>query len=332
MKTKITLLTLLLFISGAIFPCGNSYHRSENTEVYQQGNSLGLFTFKEAFNNNSLLAELNKLADEVKSGFNLFEDENDKALTYMRMGKYKDAFEILTRLEKEKPNEYNIIANLGTLYELKGENETALVYIKRAVALNSQSHHGSEWFHIQVLEAKIQGKGNDWWKSHSILNLNTIRKDPEIIISDITYQLKERLPFTKKPDGVMAAILNETGDYLANHKKQEQAWITYKIGMEYEPDSSFKLKEKIDGIETYFSKNNIALPDYKSHFIKTEDLLETGKDLLDKGIDLYTKHQEKVQEKQLVEKKKANTLWIIGGAVVAISLLAFFSLRKKKSV
>jgi tetratricopeptide (TPR) repeat protein len=332
MKIKILLFSSFLFIAGELFPCGNSYRRSTNTDVYQKGNSLDIFTFREGFNNSSLLAELNKLADAVKSGLNLFEDENDKALTYMRMGEYDKAFEILSRLEKEKPNEYNIIANLGTLYELKGDNEKALAYIKKAVALNSQSHHGSEWFHIKILEAKLLGKDNGWWKSHSILHLNTIQKESATIISDITYQLKERLPFTKKPDLMMAAILNETGDYLAKHKKQEQAWITYKIGMEFDTDSSFKLKEKIDGLETYFSKNNITLPDYKSHFIKAEDLFETGKDLLDKGIDLYTKHQEKVQEKQLVEKKKANTLWIIGGAVVAISLLAFFSLRKKRTV
>ncbi len=329
MRIKIFLLLSLVCISTAIFPCGNSYRRSTNTDVYQKGNSLDIFTFREGFNSSSLLVELNKLADAVKSGLNLFEDENDKALTYMRMGEYNKAFEILSRLEKEKPNEYNIIANLGTLYELKGENVKALAYIKKAVALNSQSHHGSEWFHIKVLEAKLLGKDNGWWKSHSILNLNTIQKESETIISDITYQLKERLPFTKKPDVMMAAILNETGDYLAKHKKQEQAWITYKIGMEYDADSSFKLQEKNYGLENYFSKNNIAPPDYNFHFIKTEDLLETGKDLLDKGIDLYTKHQEKVKEKQLIEKKKANTLWIIGGAVVALSLLAFFSLRRK---
>ena len=138
------------------------------------------------------------------------------------MGQYDTAYAILTRLEKEKPNEYNIIANLGTLYELKGENEKALVYIKKAIALNSESHHGSEWFHIQILEAKLQGRSSDWWITHPVLNLSKIKKDSEIIISDITYQLKERIPFTKKPDLMMAAILKESGAYLEKHNKQQQ--------------------------------------------------------------------------------------------------------------
>jgi hypothetical protein len=130
---------------------------------------------------------------------------------------------------------------------------------------------------------------------------------------------------------MMAAILNESGDYLSTHNKKQQAWIIYKIGMEYDQKSSFELKEKIDGLEKYFSKSNIPLPDYKSHFIKTEDLLETGKDLLEIGLDIYNNEQEKIQQAQIQkEKKKKNTLLIIGAAVVAVSLLSFFALKKKK--
>lgn len=332
MRFKLSFLTLLLLISGTIFPCGNSYRPSENTDVYQKGNALNIFTFKEGFNNNSLLAQLDMLANELKTGLNLFEDENDQALTYMRMGKYDDASVILNRLEKEKPNEYNIIANLGTLYELKGENEKALAYIKKAVALNSLSHHGSEWFHIKVLEAKLVNKNADWWKTHTILNLNTISKDPEIIISDITYQLKERLPFTKKPDVMMAAILNECGDFLLKHLKQEQAWITYKIATEYDAKNLFNFSDKISRIEAYFSKNKITLPDYKSHFIKTDDLLEKGKGLLEKGLEMYSNQEEKIHQEQIKkEKKKRYYIWIFGGAVVAISILVFVSLKKKRN-
>jgi tetratricopeptide (TPR) repeat protein len=304
MRLKLLFLNLLLLISGSLFPCGNSYRRSANTDVYKNGNTLSSFKFREGFNNSSLLEELNKLADAVKSELNLFEDENDKALTYMRMGEYDKAFEILTRLEKEKPNEYNIIANLGTLYELKGDNEKALTYIKRAVALNSQSHHGSEWFHIKVLEAKLMGKNNDWWRSHSVLDLNINQKEPEIIISDITYQLKERLPFTKKPDIMMAAILNETGDYLKKHKKQEQAWITYQIGMEYDKDSSFNLPEKISALQDYFSKNKITTPDYKSHFIKTDELIETGKNLIEQGFNLFMNTRNKYRKNNWRKRKE----------------------------
>ncbi|HEV7782456.1 MAG TPA: tetratricopeptide repeat protein [Chitinophagaceae bacterium] len=332
MKIKIFLLIAMLFASQAIFPCGNSYSHSDNTDVYRRGNSPDVFTFREGFNNASLLEELNKLADAVKSKLNLFEDENDRALTHMRMGEYDKAFDILSRLEKEKPNEYNIIANLGTLYELRGENEKALLYIKKAVALNSASHHGSEWFHIKVLEAKLSGKDNSWWITHSVLGLSTVQKDPEVIISDITYQLKERLPFTKRPDIMMASILNESGDYLLKHKKQQQAWVAYKIADEYDADNSFKLSSKTLKLEKYFSENNIPVPNYESHFIRADYMYERGKSLLETSIDNYLENQEELKEQKKLEKKKATIFWIMGGTGAAIVLFfVFYAWRKKKS-
>ena len=50
---------------------------------------------------------------------------------------------------KKYPNEYVVIANLGTTYELMGNNEKALEYIKKGMKLNPRSHNGSEWIHVE---------------------------------------------------------------------------------------------------------------------------------------------------------------------------------------
>jgi LPXTG-motif cell wall-anchored protein len=331
MKLKFIILSFTFLVSAKSFPCGNSYHHSTNAEEYVSGSKLEYFTFKQQFNYASLTEELNKIADAINTNLDLFENENDKALAFMRMGKYTEAIEILQKLEKEKPNEYNVIANLGTVYELTGENKKALQYIKKAVSINVQSHRGSEWFHIKILEAKLLNKNDSWWTSHTVLNLAAINKDPEIVISDIIYQLKERLPFTKKPDFMMASVLNETGNYLAKNNKQEQAWIIFKIAAEYDTSNTFGQLARITTLEEYFTKNKIPVPNYTSHFVKASSIIETGKNLLEKGFDFYTQQQEKIKERERAKKSRNTMLYgAIGGAVALIGLLLYFTRRKKK--
>lgn len=328
----IVFMVALFSLPVTVSPCGNSYRRSTNTDEYIKGSRLESFKFRQQFDYTFLTDELNKLADAISADLNLFENENDQALTYMRLGKYDKAINILKRLEQEKPDEYNVIANLGTAYELKGENKLALEYILKAVAINSASHHGSEWFHIKILEAKLLNRDPGWWKAHKILNLQGLSKDAETIISDIIYQLKERLPFTKKPNVMMASILAETGDFLLKNKKQQQAWVIFKMAAEYDADNSFKTNESLIKTEKYLSANNLPLPDYKAHFISADNLVEKGKNLLEKGLNIYNNYQEKEKEK-IKKKKRQNTLLyiIIAGVAIISGLLIYYGSRKRKA-
>lgn len=330
MKRKPVLLVCLIVFTTAGYPCGNSYHRSTNADEYVSGTNLEKFRFRRSFSNALLLEELNRITDEINSRLSLFENENDKALTYMRMGRYNEALAILQQLEKEKPGEYNVLANLGTLYELMGENEKALTYIKKAVSINASSHRGSEWIHIKILEAKMQQKDADWWKTHSILNISEAAKPAATIMSDIIYQLKERLPFTRTPNALMAAILNESATYFAQQEKKEQAWILYKIASEYDPENKFDTLKKADGLEKSFTANGVALPDYQSHFVNNDELVKSGTDLLEKGMGMYDRYREREQEKMKAEKSQNTIFWIVvAGIVVALAVFLYYSLRKK---
>ncbi|MCX6318361.1 MAG: tetratricopeptide repeat protein [Bacteroidetes bacterium] len=332
MMRKPLILAAFFLISASGYPCGNSYHRSENAEEYVAGNKLETFRFKRSYNQAALMTDLTRITDEINARLELFENENDQALTYMRMGRYDEALILLQKLEKEKPDEYNVVANLGTLYELTGENEKALSYIKKAVALNAQSHRGSEWVHIKILEAKLLQKDAAWWKTHPVLSISTTSKTPETIINDITYQLKERLPFTPKPDLLTAAVLNETGDYLVQQQKHEQAWIIYKIGDEYDNEKVFGLAEKLQREETYLDKNKIPLPEYEMHFTHNENLIQTGANLLEKGLGMYNRYQEKEREKAQAARREKNMYYGIAGALALLAIiLLYFNFRKKKA-
>ena len=82
----------------------------------------------------------------------------------------KEAIELLEELEKKSPGQYAVAANLGTAYELNGDNRKALEWIKKGVERNPESHFGTEWLHVKILEAKIAIEQNpEWLSNHSVL-------------------------------------------------------------------------------------------------------------------------------------------------------------------
>lgn len=329
MKVRFIVLFVCLLIGNQLFPCGNSYRSKTHTTEYLKDNQLESFRFRKGFDQSALLREFYRISDAISADLNLFENKNDKALAYLRMGKTEDAIAILEQLEKEKPNEYKVIANLGTAYELAGRNKEALQYIRRALQLNSESHQGSEWFHIQVLEAKIQNKPANWWINYPVLHFNELQKDPETIISDMVYQLKERLPFTPKPDLMIAAILRDAAAYLQENKKWQQEWVLLRIAADYDGDKQLSLNGRIQTAEAKIKAANLPLPDYANHFGYEDELLKKGKDLLEKGIELISGEKEKTAEMQ-TESGKGNYLWVV---ILAGVLLAgaglYFGFRKK---
>ncbi len=69
--------------------------------------------------------------------------------------KLTQAIEILEKMLLQFPNEYNLYANIGTAFELQGNPEKALFHIKKSLEINTDSHKGSEWIHVKILEGKI---------------------------------------------------------------------------------------------------------------------------------------------------------------------------------
>ncbi len=105
-----------------------------------------------------------------------FKGRSDYAAVLLKLGKTKKALEILENLVQKYPNEYNVVVNLGTAYELNGNPELALKYISKAIKLNPLSHNESEWIHEEILKARIALKTNpDYLKQNSILNLRIPR-------------------------------------------------------------------------------------------------------------------------------------------------------------
>ncbi len=139
---------------------------------------------------------------------------------------YKLAQNLLLHLDAKHPNEYNIMANLGTVYELQGKNNESLYYIAKAVLKSPQSHYGSEWLHINILKKKMEliipiNSYNDFFEMNNYAKFsysNQLYKasfKPEemgkyhrdTLMVHLAYQLHERMYFIEKNDEIMAEML-----------------------------------------------------------------------------------------------------------------------------
>ena len=145
---------------------------------------------------------------------------SDKGYILIIEKKYDEALSLYLKIEKLKPNRYSTASNLGTLYELMGNNEEALKWINKSIAINPKSHNASEWLHSRILEAKINGTkfqtakfllNTDFGKEiKPVSQLDTIQLNK--LDKSLNYQLNERMSFIKPKDNIIAILLFELGN------------------------------------------------------------------------------------------------------------------------
>lgn len=149
---------------------------------------------------------------------------SDFAWKIAQKGDLTAALTMLTALVKKHPNEYNILANLGTVYELSGKPRSALDYLSRAIKVSPDSHYGSEWIHIHILQVKL-GEMNsyDLQKFFAMDKPGTSYSDDlysetinpsqmghfhrDTLMVHLAYQLHERMYFITANDELMGEML-----------------------------------------------------------------------------------------------------------------------------
>lgn len=164
---------------------------------------------------------------------------NDRGVCLAHLRRSREALAIFQKMEKEAPGPYATAANLGTCYELCGQDENALHWIRIGIQRNPKSHEGTEWLHVKILEAKLAlAKDPDWLKSHSVLGLDfgsdlrpkfppelASRASRDRVRKALRYQLEERMPLVAPPDPVVGDLLFDLGNLAAliqsAHRGQE---------------------------------------------------------------------------------------------------------------
>jgi hypothetical protein len=180
---------------------------------------------------------------------------SDFAWYELRVGSKSNAVRLLERLYEKYPGEYNIVANLGTAYEVTGKNEQALALLKKAVAINPQSHHGSEWIHVNILEQKVKadpdytailslGSGQDYprWLTGKTYD-KPIKADSLMV--QLAYQLHERISFIRPPDPVVGQLVMDFADLTAIAYSRQDAAAFYNYAVDYHAPFATTVKERM---------------------------------------------------------------------------------------
>ncbi|MGJ8641273.1 MAG: tetratricopeptide repeat protein [Opitutaceae bacterium] len=181
------------------------------------------------------------------------------ALEALADADYKKAISILKNAAEKSPNSYSIAANLGTAYELDGNLEQALHWIKESIRMNSDSHYGTEWLHVAILEAKIgiqQSKGyKDFLSIPERFDDSTKFSiaDKSYTVDEISdalfYQLNERMVFVKPEEPIVADLLFDFALILANTATLETAVSVLKLSDQYGYPSKAEINRLIDEYE-----------------------------------------------------------------------------------
>ena len=167
---------------------------------------------------------------------------SDFAWYELRVGNKSIAVSLLELLYTKHADEYNILANLGTAYEVTGNNQKALELLQKAIAVNPQSHVGSEWIHIKILEqknsaapdyTKIINLGSKNFEEWLIDRKYSFPQNPDSLKKQIAYQLHERISFIKPPDAIIAQLVLDFADIVARHDGHVAAAPFYEYADNY---------------------------------------------------------------------------------------------------
>jgi tetratricopeptide (TPR) repeat protein len=206
-----------------------------------------------------------------------YKAQNDYAVHVIRLGEAHRAIEMLKSIEKKLPGLYATAANLGTGYELAGDNERALKWIKEAIRRNPKSHGGTEWVHVRILEAKLKlEKDPKWLESHSVMALDFGQElmphappavvdylgnkhDPKNTEDAIRHQLEERIALVPPPEPIVGDLLADLGSLAILDGVVEKALPVYELALEYHMPRPDLTRKRIEHFKQLVAANPNSL-------------------------------------------------------------------------
>ena len=245
MKNLFLTLLLILSVSFSATACLNYFYGTDKEGHTHEATYIMEDFFYANFNTEKHFSNLKESIKKLEKEHS-YKYLSDYSVSLMKLGKADVALELLKELHYYYPNEYKIVANLGTAYELNSELDSALKYIKKGIELNPNSHGGSEWVHVKILEAKQKIKTNpDYLSENTILQLSEKQKNDKKIYEQINIQLRERFPFSSPPNQIMAHLLIELAEYAINVESVEYANAIYKMINDYYNYDSDYIKKQL---------------------------------------------------------------------------------------
>ncbi|MQP52799.1 MULTISPECIES: M48 family metallopeptidase [unclassified Flavobacterium] len=311
MKSILKLITfILIFQTQFSFGClnGETLELKNGVLLYQDSEYMNIPKGHDFYKNDfeAIIKDLRKLYKET----NDIDYLSDIGVVLILQKKYNEAIKLYNQIEKTHPNRYSTASNLGTIYELTGDNVNALKWIEKALKINPISHNSSEWIHVNILKAKVN---NLIFSSQNIINTNfTFESLPKTNLKNenleslrfqIYFQLNERMSFIKEKDKSIAVLLFDLAniDYLLG-KKSNQYKELYKMAIGYGFDKKF-VEDRLKAIEKHELSNK---------------------------INSLERENKKVISKKLRDKKNNTNYILFLSFSITLSLILYFLFKKFK--
>ena len=188
-----------------------------------------------------------------------WKDSSDYAVRVLRYYSKEKGLALFEALYRSHPTEYNIVANLGTAYEVNGMKVKALEFLRKAVAINPRSHYDSEWIHIRLLEQemaatpdykKIIGLGVGNFPEWLIDKTYKFPRNTDSLKLQIAFQLHERIGFIAPPNKPIAQLVTDFADIVAKTDSLGAAKEFYQFALSYDSTLKDTVAARILGVES----------------------------------------------------------------------------------
>jgi hypothetical protein len=84
------------------------------------------------------------------------EELADQGALLVRLGEAGKAVEVLRAAQREHPNQFKIVANLGTAYQMAGELDQSAVTLRQAVRLSPGKWQEAEKAHLRLVQGRLK--------------------------------------------------------------------------------------------------------------------------------------------------------------------------------
>lgn len=241
MKNFALFLIFTFLFSVPVQAClnGETLQLADGSSLYQDDE--GFVPYGHRFSGKEDLQEtLRSLGEGYRKTGNL-DYLSDQGLILIILGEYRKAIDLYQEVEKQEPGRYSTASNMGTAYELLGNNKEALRWIEKAVAIRPASHFGSEWIHVNILKAKIKSRrsvtslfltGQDFGNRQQPVS-GLSKQQLFRLREQLYYQLNERISFVSPKDPVVALLLFDLGNVSYLMGEKAEALETYEMAREY---------------------------------------------------------------------------------------------------
>lgn len=246
-KQLICLFTILMLQVSNVFSCVNEHQTVLSGDVIADTPHSGIVQ-PIVKDSSELIQKAAKYLKQYKF-YGKLSYYSDYGAQLIYLGKYEEAKEVYFKINSIQSNTYAACSNLGTIYELTGNNDSAYYWIQKALEIKPSAHDSSEWIHLKILEHKVNQRANE----NSLLNLDfgderkpkkPFQTDLYALRNQIYFQLKERTYFVQPKDFYVGSLYFDYGNVLALTSSLEAAIEAYEMAEEYGFQSSLLSKRK----------------------------------------------------------------------------------------